>query len=421
MARRQYKGAAVKTRLSANIGAGDTSFGIISAAGWPTGGANGEFTITIDPDTSTEERCRVGSLSGTTLNTVVRGVDDTTAVPHSAGADGTVIHSFSAQDANEANRHIFDTTLDEHTQYMKTDGTRHDLSARHTYGAALGTRPTPIATGTSLLAGSGAAPAAGDHQHTIGAGSINSAGMFAAGVVDAAAIGADQVGSSEIAPLAVTSAELASNAVTVGKIGSAAIDDQGLFAADTQPWIVQAANPGTVGANRIWFNTTKETVNIRNAGDTAWRTLFNMGPSVQYTPAVDGVTLGSSLNYARYTRFGRYIIINGFLKFGTGAGISGNIAVGMPSTAVGADYRGTYADEFFSHGAGRASINGLGYAAVSVLGHGTVTYTPTRLGFFATAGYAAWNATTPASWVIGDRFSWFAEVECASAEDANFI
>jgi hypothetical protein len=194
-----------------------------------------------------------------------------------------------------------------------------------------------------------------------------------------------------------------------------------LFSADTLPWIIQATNPGSVGANRIWFNTTKETVNIRNAADTAWRTLFNMGPSVQYTPAVDGVTLGASLNYARYTRWGRYILINGFLKFGTGASISGNIAVGMPSTAVGADYRGTYADEFFSHGAGRASIGGLGYAAVSVLGHGTTTYTPTRIGFFATAGYAAWNATTPASWVIGDRFSWFAEIECASAEDANFI
>jgi hypothetical protein len=143
--------------------------------------------------------------------------------------------------------------------------------------------------------------------------------------------------------------------------------------------------------------------------------------SVAYTPAVQGITLGTSLNYARYTRLGRYILINGFLKFQSGAVVTGNMAVGVPPTVVGADHRGTYADEFFSHGAGRASIAGLGYAAVSVLGHGTTTYTPSFLGFFATAGYAAWNPTTPASWNIGDRFSWFAEIECESAEDANFV
>jgi hypothetical protein len=408
MARRENKGAAVSTTLSAGIDAVVTAFNIDSSSGWPTGGANGNFFVTIDPETPNEERVLVGAQAGGACTSVVRGQDNGTAKTHATGA--VVIHSSAAVDYDEANRHINVTTDDNHTQYMKTDGTRHDLTARHPGGTVVPTA-VPVAIGTALAEGGGTTLAKSSHVHVLGAGSINSGGMFAAGIVDAAAIGALQVGSSE----------LAAASVIPGKIGAAAIDDHSLFAADTQPWIVQATTPGAVGAGRIWLNTTKDTLLVRNAANTQWKCVINFGASVPYTPPVQGITLGSSLNYAHYTRLGRYIIINGFLKFLTGAVVTGNMAVGLPATCVGADYRGLYTDEFFSHGAGRGSIGGLGYAAVSVLGHGTMTYTPSFLGFFATAGYAAWNATTPASWQIGDRFSWFAEVECASAEDANFV
>jgi hypothetical protein len=408
MARRENKGAAVSTTLSAGIDAAVTALSIASNSGWPTGGANGNFFATIDPETPNEERVLIGAQSGGSCTSVVRGQDNTTAKTHAAGA--VIIHSSAAVDYDEANRHINVTTDDNHTQYMKTDGTRHDLTARHSAGTVVPTA-IPVAVGTALAEGAGTTLARASHVHVLGAGSINNSNMFAAGIVDANAIGALQVGSSE----------LAAASVIAGKIGAAAIDDHSLFAADTQPWIVQATNPGAVGAGRIWLNTTKDTLLVRNAANTQWKCVINFGVSVAYTPAVQGITLGTSLNYARYTRLGRYILINGFLKFQSGAVVTGNMAVGVPPTVVGADHRGTYADEFFSHGAGRASIAGLGYAAVSVLGHGTTTYTPSFLGFFATAGYAAWNPTTPASWNIGDRFSWFAEIECESAEDANFV
>src|SRR5262245_48159284 len=116
MPRREFKGAAAKTRLSTGISNSATTFDIVSVSGWPTGGG-GPFYITLDPGQSSEERCLVTSRTGNTLNSVTRGVDDTTAVLHSAGADGTVIHAHAAVDSNEANRHIYDTTIDEHTQY----------------------------------------------------------------------------------------------------------------------------------------------------------------------------------------------------------------------------------------------------------------------------------------------------------------
>lgn len=186
MARREYKGNAIPTRLTAPIGAADTSFSINNNSGWPTGGANGPFSVILEPDVAgKEEHVLVGAQSGGNCTSVTRGYGDTTGTTHGVGADGSVIHGTTKNDYDEANRHINDTTLDEHTQYMKADGTRHDLSARHTYGAALGARPTPVAVGTALAAGSGAQAAAGDHVHIIGAGAINATTLFAAGAFGA--------------------------------------------------------------------------------------------------------------------------------------------------------------------------------------------------------------------------------------------
>lgn len=59
------------------------------------------------------------------------------------------------------------TAGDDHTQYMLASGSRHDLTGRHTFGAALG---TPAAASTSALgdaaaAGTAAGPARADHVH----------------------------------------------------------------------------------------------------------------------------------------------------------------------------------------------------------------------------------------------------------------
>lgn len=247
---RDYAGGAVETTITAGINATDLSIPLVSATGWPSGGANGPFFVIVDYDVAGKEKIEVASRTGTTLTVASvgkRGIDGTSAGVHASGAK--IRHCYTAQDADEANRHAVDTALDHHTQYMRTDGTRHDLTARHSAGtvvptavagtilpddiaaegaastlarsdhkhaitaAVVGTispddtaaegvatsfarsdhrhaitAGTPVAVGTALAEGAGTGFARDNHVHTVGVGSINNANMFAAGVVDVAAL-----------------------------------------------------------------------------------------------------------------------------------------------------------------------------------------------------------------------------------------
>jgi hypothetical protein len=57
--------------------------------------------MVIDPGLVTEEKVLVGSRSGSSLSSLTRGVDGTTASSHSAGA--TCYPVFTAVDADQAN------------------------------------------------------------------------------------------------------------------------------------------------------------------------------------------------------------------------------------------------------------------------------------------------------------------------------
>jgi hypothetical protein len=63
--------------------------------------ATGPFFMVIDPGLVTEEKVLVGSRTGSSLSSITRGVDGTTASSHSAGA--TCYPVFTATDADEAN------------------------------------------------------------------------------------------------------------------------------------------------------------------------------------------------------------------------------------------------------------------------------------------------------------------------------
>ena len=434
MARRHYAGAAVPTRLGTGIGTGDTSFTLNSNAGWPTGGANGPFSVILDPDTPSEEHVTVANQAGGNCTGVTRGVGDTSAKTHSVGSDGSVIHGTYKADYDEANRHINDTTIDEHTQYMKTDGTRHDLTARHAYGGALGTRPTPVAIGTALSAGSGAQAAAGDHVHIVGAGALNNANMFVANTIPAGILQTGAISASAMfAAGVVNDAALGADSVGSSELKDASIDALALFGGTPllNPIIVSATDPGAVGANRVWLNTTaaKRALLCRNAGNSAWEVINTFGPGVDYTPTLFNFSIGTApnggFNYARYRRHGRSIIVDGFCRFGTDSpALSGRIGIALPHAA--ANLSASKANEFFFHAAARAvdiAPSGFAYGGVGIIGVGTVTNQPDRVDFFATAGGVAWNATTPFSWNGGDndRFSWFAEYEAANAEDTNYV
>lgn len=82
MARREYKGAATPTTISAGITNSATSVSITDATNWPTG----SFSFVIDPGLAGEEKLLATSRSGTVITVTTRGYDNTTAASHSAGA-----------------------------------------------------------------------------------------------------------------------------------------------------------------------------------------------------------------------------------------------------------------------------------------------------------------------------------------------
>lgn len=101
-ARRSYAGAAPACTLTNAITSGDTSALLTGDVTNWNNTANGSFYMVIDPGLSTEEKVLVGSRSGSSLSSITRGVDGTTASSHNAGA--TCYPVFTAVDADEANK-----------------------------------------------------------------------------------------------------------------------------------------------------------------------------------------------------------------------------------------------------------------------------------------------------------------------------
>ena len=187
--RRKYKGNATSATISAGLSAGASSATISSNTGWPT---SGPFYCVVDPGTSTEEKILVGSISGTTISSLTRGVDDTSDQNHASGC--TIYPVFTAVDADEAN---------ELTSTYANQGGIVYQGASTFAQLAIGT------AGQVMKVNSGAtAPEWGQ---------VATAGI-ADDAVTSAKIAADAVGSSEIAANAVTATEIASDAVTTAKI-----------------------------------------------------------------------------------------------------------------------------------------------------------------------------------------------------------
>ena len=104
MPRRYFSSTAARTTLSVNIDASVTTMAVAAVSGWPT---QFPYTLLVDEGTVNEEIVEVTARSGTTLS-VVRGVDGSSAVPHSAGA--IVQHGVSARDFDEPNAHVNNST-----------------------------------------------------------------------------------------------------------------------------------------------------------------------------------------------------------------------------------------------------------------------------------------------------------------------
>lgn len=198
--RRSYAGAAPACTLTNAINSSDTSALLTGDVTNWNNTANGPFYMVIDPGLSTEEKVLVASRSGSSLSSITRGVDGTTAASHAAGS--TCYPVFTAVDADQANK------------IASTLTTKGDLLA--TDGSVL----NRLAVGTNdyaLLADSSATNGVAWKQ------------------VPAAGIASDAVTTAKILDSNVTTAKIADNAVTQAKladrvVGSAEMDNMTLNA-----------------------------------------------------------------------------------------------------------------------------------------------------------------------------------------------
>lgn len=120
--RLEHQGAAPATGLQAGMGPADTSFTLLSGTGYPTGAGGKLFWLVIDPGTPQEEKILCSARSGTTVTVNSgplggRGGDGTSPTSHAPGTTN-VQHIFPAIEADDANRHVYVTTDDDHTQYL---------------------------------------------------------------------------------------------------------------------------------------------------------------------------------------------------------------------------------------------------------------------------------------------------------------
>ena len=113
MTTRKYLSTSQETTLVSAMNSSQTTMVVNSAAGLLgsiTPAAGETFTVVIDPDTSLEEIVDVIAPSNPASNTltIVRQIDGTAAIAHSAGA--RVRHMATGRDFREANTHIESTT-----------------------------------------------------------------------------------------------------------------------------------------------------------------------------------------------------------------------------------------------------------------------------------------------------------------------
>ena len=110
MTTRKYSSRSQQTTLSGALTSSATTTTVVSGsslAGGITISAGETFTVVIDPDTALEEIVDITAIAGNTL-TIVRALDGSSGVAHSAGA--IVRHMAIGRDYREANLHIEATT-----------------------------------------------------------------------------------------------------------------------------------------------------------------------------------------------------------------------------------------------------------------------------------------------------------------------
>lgn len=326
--RREYTAGRATTLASAfNIGA--TTFTITddgSADSWPTS-VDYDFFVTIDAGTAQEERVLCSARAGRVITIAAsgRGKDSTGEKNHSAGA--TVWPSWSAQDADEANAHIYSTG---YASYSKAV---HGLGSGD--GVVVGTDKSQTLTAKTLTAPTITSP-------TI-SGTITGAVVTSANIVDGTIVNADINASAAIdwTKLAISSTVSATELGYVDGVTSA----------------IQTQLDGKVTTPGAW---------------SSW------------TPTLGNLTLGSgSTATYKYNQVGKTVNFSIDITFaGTSSGSSGSlITFTLPVTASG-NYKGVFASGGYATASGSSPFTIFG-----LLSSGSTTVM--RLNYPVTGSFGA--------------------------------
>jgi hypothetical protein len=365
MADREFKGGAVATTLSGAIDGAAATIAIQSSTGWPTGTGTDTFVAVINRGQADEEKVLCDSRAANVLTVAAggRGYDGTAAQSHAAAA--TIEHCVDAVWLQEINQHYTDTTLDHHTQYLTN--ARHDIAARHTFGAAYPTPAAPPDVTTAANAGAAAGPARSDHTHKIAAGTITNTEVNAAAAIATTKINPDPLARanhtgtqpvSTISPPLVAANITDFNEAAQDAIGNNLLDGTyvdltyndaaGTVAADLfagfRPYKVctSATRPGTPNNGDLIYETDTKRVMVYDG--TAWVPIGPLGALGRAILTVSGaagspaiIDVGTMSVPVTVANASRLIRVDAFasLTCGSGGGANASLMIREGSTTLG--------------------------------------------------------------------------------------
>jgi hypothetical protein len=227
MTTRLYSSTSQETTLTSALaaGSGNTTMVVASSTALLAGKIPGNttpketFTVVIDPDTALEEIVDViyPSSGDSTTITIVRAIDGTGAIAHSAGAK--VRHMGIGRDFTENNQHIENSTTAHGltiANVLETTDTNMITTAMLQSNSVTTAKITDANVTTAKIADS-AITSAKIADLTIATGDI------ADSAITSGKIATGAVGTTKIDDLSITEGKLASTVVTTGKIADSAI------------------------------------------------------------------------------------------------------------------------------------------------------------------------------------------------------
>jgi hypothetical protein len=327
---RKYSSISQETTLTSALNSSATTMVVGSATALLSGislSAGETFTVVIDPDTALEEIVDVIAPSSTSSNTltVVREVDSTAAISHSAGAK--VRHMAIGRDFRDANNHINNETTAHGltiANVLETTDTNMITTAMLQSNAVTTAKITDANVTTAKIADSNVTTAkiadsaitsAKIADGTIVAGDIADGAITSAKILDGtiatgdiadaaittAKIAAGAVATVDIADLAVTTGKIADSAITSAKIAdgtivTADIADSAITSAKIADGTIVAGDlaDGAVTSAKILDGTIVDG-DVSTTAAIA-KTKLNLGGTITSADLVDGTIVNADIN-----------------------------------------------------------------------------------------------------------------------------